>query len=169
MSPVSEPVSAPTAPGTLAVACDGCGLVLEGGAAGCQAIFDAETARQYADWRFAGRHRMCIDTYALQHPDRYCRSAISFAAHLTGLCAAFDHPDHPTLLRDLQRWLSGRPALDRPVEPADRGALRIDELTAVGDDSAAYAAATERWARSTWAAYAALHGLAREWVAGVLR
>ena len=152
-----------------ALACAGCGLLVVDGTAGCQAIFDAESARQYADWRFAGHHRMCVDTYALQHPDRYCRSAISFAAHLTGLCAAFDHPAHPTLLRDLQQWLSSRPELDRPIEPADRGELRIDALAAVGDDPVAYAAAAERWGRSTWAAYAGLHGLAREWVAGVLR
>lgn len=162
-------MSAPTASEAPATACDGCGLVLDGGTAGCQAIFDAESARQYADVRLARHHRLCVDTYALQHPDRYCRSAISFAAHLTGLCAAMDHPGHPTLLRDLQQWLSGRPALDRPVEPADRGALRIDELAAAGDDPAAYTAATERWASSTWAAYAALQGLAREWVAAVLR
>jgi hypothetical protein len=31
-------------------------------------------------------------------------------------------------------------------------------------DGASYMAALDRWARSTWAAYAQLHAIARRWV-----
>ena len=37
--------------------------------------------------RFARYHRIVVEVYALQHPERYGRSAKSFAAHLTGLGA----------------------------------------------------------------------------------
>ncbi len=148
-------------------ACDGCRLALPGGTAACQTIFEEEMARQYSDFRYARRHRMAVDAYALQHPDQYCASAKSLAAHLTGLCAAFEYPGHPSLLSMLQRWLSQRPSLQKPELPADRGALTIgDVLRAV--DPQVHARTIERWARATWEAHETLHPLAREWIRMVL-
>ena len=54
---------------------------------GCQRLFESIGLREYDDMRFARYHRIVVDVYAMQHPDRYGRSAKSFAAHLTGLCA----------------------------------------------------------------------------------
>ncbi len=67
-------------------ACAGCGLAIEGGTQACQALFDGMTLRAMSDMRYARVHRLAVDAYAMQHPDRYGRSAKSFAAHLTGLC-----------------------------------------------------------------------------------
>lgn len=151
---------------TVATACAGCGLVIEGGTDGCQALFDDEAAREYQDVRFARHRRMVVDTYCLQHPDRYCASAISLAAHLTGMCIAVEHAIDQVRLNDdvVQRWLSRRPVLTKPVLPLMRGTLTIADLRAATEPEA-HAAVAHRWATDTWAAYADLHGVAREWLA----
>jgi Family of unknown function (DUF5946) len=146
--------------------CSGCGLIVEGGVDGCQAIFDDESARQYGDTRFAGRRRMIVDTYCLQHPERYCASAISLAAHLTGLCVAIEErPREEALNAAIQRWLSRRPVLGKPSIPATRGTITIADVRAT-EDPVDHRAVVDRWARQTWESYADLQPLAREWVKG---
>jgi hypothetical protein len=147
--------------------CDGCGLEVEGGTEGCQAIFEAVGPRQLSDYRFARWHRLIVDAYAMQHPDRYGRSARSFAAHLTGLCAAFEYPNHPTLLRSLQQWLSGPRQLDRPEPPSFRGSLTIADLNAETDPEA-FNRVAQKWARATWDTYSGLQPVARAWIRQVL-
>ena len=144
--------------------CDGCGLAVAGGTDGCQAMFDDESVREYGDVTFAGRRRLVVDTYALQHPERYCRSATSLAAHLTGLCVAVEHRAREEMLNDaVQRWLSRRPELIKPALPAARGPLTIADVLAA-TDAVNHRAIVERWARGTWAAYADLQSVARAWV-----
>ena len=156
--------SEPVADGT---ACSGCGLVVPGGVEGCQALFDDESARQYADVRFAARRRMVVDTYCLQHAERYCASATSLAAHLTGLCIAMEHRGREEELNAaIQRWLSRRPELTKPPLPKERGPLTIAAVRAATDLND-HKAAVDGWARGTWDAYAALHPVARAWVARV--
>ena len=144
--------------------CDGCGLAVDGGTDGCQALFDDESVREYGNVAFAGRRRLVVDTYALQHPDRYCRSAISLAAHLTGVCVALEHRGREEVLNDaVQRWLSRRPELEKPPLPAGRGTLTIADVTAA-TEAVDHRAVVERWARGAWTAYADLQPLARAWV-----
>jgi hypothetical protein len=149
--------------------CTGCGLIVVGGVDGCQKLFDDESVREYGDARFAGRRRLVVDTYALQHPERYCASATSLVAHLTGVCIAIEHRAREQELNEgVQRWLSRRPELVKPALPAARGPLTIGDIlaaTTVND----HRAVVERWARGTWTAYAGLHELARNWVRKVDR
>jgi hypothetical protein len=105
--------------------CSGCGLAVPGGTPACRAIFDAYIAREWNNPISYRYHRMFVDTYCLQHPDQFCASAKSFAAHLTGLCAAFEHKSHPSVLNAVNRWLSGNPSLTKPELPSFRGALTI--------------------------------------------
>lgn len=107
--------------------------------------------------------RLTVDVYCLQHPDRYCVSAKSLAAHLTGLCWALDHPGDETGLRDLQRWLNGRVELTRPAIPIDRGAMTVANVAGAAG-AVQYEHELGAWAQSTWAAYASLHDMARAWV-----
>lgn len=143
--------------------CTGCGLVLAGGTQACQALFDWELPTRSTDVRYARMHRMAVDAYCLQHPDRYCVSAKSLAAHLMGLCVALECPDPPSLLPATQRWLNGNPALTKPPLPRDRGELTILSILDVREPEA-FAEAVQRWAHSTWQAYEPLHPLAREWI-----
>jgi hypothetical protein len=144
--------------------CAGCGLEIARGTDGCQALFDqfrlresAELAREY------GSTRLTIDIYSVQHPDRYCVSAKSLAAHLTGLCWAVEREGTEAGLRVLQRWLNGSVPLNKPDVPKDRGKLTIADV-AGAIDTTAYEAGLDRWARSTWEAYSALHEVARHWI-----
>ncbi len=124
---------------------------------------DALWAREFSEVRFSRAHRLGVDAYSVQHPERYCKSAKSMVAHLGGLCCAFERRGDPEALRRLQRWLIRGPSLVRPEPPRARGAITIAELTGI-DDPALYAPAVERWARSAWEAYAALQPIARAWV-----
>ena len=107
--------------------------------------------------------RLTIDVYCLQHPDRYCVSAKSLAAHLTGVCWALEHGITEGGLRELQRRLETRHDLVKPPVPADHGKLTVADIAALtGPDE--YLRALDRWARSTWAAYSDLQEIAREWI-----
>jgi Family of unknown function (DUF5946) len=149
--------------------CTGCGLEVDGGTDGCQAVFDEETAREYADVRFAIRRRMIVDTYCLQHPERYCASAISLAAHLTGLCIALEHRGRELELNAaIQRWLNRRSRLEKRALPAHPADVTIADLRAA-TDPVEHRTIADRWARQTWEAYRPLHELARQWVRAVER
>ena len=149
--------------------CAGCGLEIAGGTDGCQALFDQFRLRESAELaRDYGSTRLTIDIYSLQHPDRYCVSAKSLAAHLTGLCWAVERSGSESGLRALQRWLNGSVPLDKPDVPNDRGKLTVADI-ASAVDHAAYAAALDRWARSTWEAYSPLQDVARRWIDEAVR
>ena len=106
--------------------------------------------------------RLTVDVYCLQHPDRYCVSAKSLAAHLTGLCWTLAHDGDQRGLGELQRWLNGRVELTKPPLPSGRGDLTIADLAAAGREG--YRATLDAWARSTWTAYEPLHGTAEAWI-----
>jgi Family of unknown function (DUF5946) len=169
--------------------CSSCGLAVPGGAPACRAIFDDLCAREWNNPTSYRYHRMFVDSYSLQHPVEFCTSAKSFAAHLTGLCAAFEHKSHSSVLKSVNRWLSGNPSITKPELPTFRGTLTIAELQAAVQAQVQAAAhheaqvrnelhteaqaepnpfplaqAIDRWARSTWQAYSVLHPLARLWI-----
>ena len=149
-------------------ACEGCGFTVEGGTAGCQRTFDEFRAREMSELAPSyTATRLTVDVYCLQHPDRYCVSAKSLAAHLTGVGWAVERGGGEWGLRALQRWLDSRPQLTKPRLPAHRGKLTIADV-AGAPDTDGYLAAQERWARSTWAAYAGLHETARGWIDSAL-
>ena len=135
---------------------------VEGGETGCQRLFDELGLRAYSDLDHARVHRLTVDTYALQHPERYCRSAKSFAAHLTGLSCFIEREGSPAVYAAVNRWLSGSSPVARPAVPAGRGALTIGDLSDSSGEP--HPAQVERWARSTWDAYRELHSLARSWI-----
>ena len=104
--------------------------------------------------------RLAVDCYCLQHPDRYCVSAKSLAAHLTGLAWALEFGGGGEGLAGLQRWLSGKVPLVKPELPERFGGVTVADAAEAEDPPAA----VDAWARSTWAAYAELHPIARRWV-----
>jgi hypothetical protein len=82
--------------------CSGCGLMVPGGEPGCQALFAELLARSFSDLAYGRFHRILVDTYSLQHPERYCASARSPAAHLGGLCCGLEHGGHPATCEGLR-------------------------------------------------------------------
>lgn len=149
--------------------CGGCGWRVDGGTAGCRERFETLLARDFSDARFFGVHRLSVDCYALQHPDDYCASAKSLAAHLVGLAVIVEGEANPAIgSSDLRDWLDGNRALDKPALPAERGAVTLGDLEAI-EEPGAWREAVRQWADSVWAAYTPLHGLAREWLAQARR
>lgn len=69
-----------------------------------------------------------------------------------------------------QPWLSSRPSIDKPAlpEPGFRGEPLIAALATI-EDTTRYGATIDRWASSTWDAYAHLQELARSWIRDVIR
>jgi uncharacterized protein DUF5946 len=130
---------------------------------GCQALVEQLWTREFGDFRYARLHRLSVDAYCVQHPDRYCASAKSLAAHLCGLCCHFEHGGHPAVYRALQRWLDGARELAKPELPESRGELTLLEPCAAQDPDS-YASAVERWARSVWDAHAPVQPVARKWL-----
>ena len=147
--------------------CPQCGARFEHGESDCEIEFQTACLRPIGAPSSWLHRRLLVDAYAVQHPDRYCASDKSLAAHLGGLCAWVDHGPHPAPHRALLDWLDGRRELVRPALPAERGALTIASIAAAAD-GAELAAAVERWARSVWEACQPLHPIAREWVKAAL-
>jgi hypothetical protein len=146
--------------------CESCGS--PGSREDCQLIFDELLARDFSDAGYFRVHRLLVDTYSLQHPDRYCVSAKSLAAHLTGLCALLERGgDRAVGVAALRIWLDGKPRIQKPEIPRSRGRLTVADVRHVRAPEA-YAAAVERWALSTWKAYSSVHPVARRWVAEAL-
>lgn len=146
--------------------CAGCGLAIAGGTAACNDLFMELVARASGDLRYGRLQRFMVDVYALQHPDAYCESAKSFAAHLCGLCCAMEFDAAPSVHDAILRWLNGPAPVARPSAPEARGALTIADVRAMPPET--YEAALRRWAESVWVAYAPLHATAREWVNAAL-
>lgn len=144
-------------------ACPGCGLVAPGGEAGCRRLYERVLMHEASDTALVRVHRLTVDTYCLQHPERYCRSSRSLAAHLCGLCWAFEHDADPAIDRAIRRWLDGVPLVERPDIPPIRGELTVADVRGAAD-AVVHAQAVERWARSTWQAWSSLHPLARRWI-----
>lgn len=105
--------------------CEACGAAA-GGKAGCLKLFEEILAREFSDYRYGKIHRLTVDAYSLQHPDEYMRSGKSFAAHLTGMCAALEYENAPALNQMVQKWLSANPQVAKPARlPERRGNLTI--------------------------------------------
>ena len=93
------------------------------------------------------------------------RSAKSFAAHLTGVCAAVESEDAAAINRVVQQWLNGPKPLERPgdVPAGHRGKLTIADVHSAADPQE-YLQRIREWARASWDAWSTHHALAREWI-----
>jgi hypothetical protein len=148
--------------------CEDCGAVVSEGKVGCQKLFEAVIARELGDYRYAKTHRLTVDAYSLQHPEPYMRSGKSFAAHLTGICAAFEYTDTAKTNRIVQQWLSGNPLIEKPARlPERRGDLTIVHVHSAAD-AEEHDQRVWEWARAVWEAWSGYHALARQLIGAAL-
>ena len=150
----------------IGVLCPSCGAPL-GGRDGCQAQFDELSARAWESPLRGAMHNMVVDAYAMQHPEEYCVSAKSYAAHLTGLCCGLEHPGDTKLYWQIGRWLDGPSSIVKPAVLEIRGRQHIATVRLATDKE--YQAAVRQWAASVWTAYESQHYLARGWLAEAAR
>lgn len=146
--------------------CPDCGARIDGGRAGCQALFDEVLAREFSDYTYAREHRLTVDVYSLQHPSKYMQSAKSYAAHLTGIYAALESDFALETNRTIQQWLSSSPkGLKRPDDPPpqQRGALTIIHVhEAMNPDE--HLRRVREWAESAWVAWSDYQEFAKQWI-----
>ncbi|HLA13229.1 MAG TPA: DUF5946 family protein [Pyrinomonadaceae bacterium] len=142
--------------------CEDCRAVVLQGSVGCLKLFEDILAREFSDYRYGKIHRLTVDAYSLQHPDKYMRSGKSFAAHLTGMCAAVEYEDALTLNQMVQKWLSRNPQIDKPVHlPEHRGDLTITYILSASDADE-HIKRVREWAQDIWSAWFEHHGLATQ-------
>ena len=127
-------------------------------------MFEDLVARDFSDVAYFSVHRLLVDTYALQHPARYCASPKSLAAHLMGLCWSVERGGNRAVGGEpLRAWLDGAARVRKPEIPSFRGRITIADVRSA-PDVASHVRSVELWARSTWEAYATLHETARDWI-----
>jgi hypothetical protein len=146
--------------------CPHCGAPGVGGEEGCNALFQEVVGREFNQAELFKVHRLTVDSYSLQHPDQYMRSAKSAVAHLIGMCWAMEGEDDPSVSRAVSRFLDGNPDFQRPGSmpgPLQRGEVTIVDIHSA-PDSAEHVRRVKEWARHTWAAWAGHHQQARVWV-----
>lgn len=143
--------------------CDSCGAEPTAGFADCQAMWDHVLAESFSNFAYARFHRQIVDAYSLQHPAQYCKSARSYAAHLTGMCCHMEHDSRAALLSRLQAWLSGLEGLEKPALPDSYGELTVAHASGSGGPDEV-ASRINEWSRSIWRAYRAQHAIARAWI-----
>jgi hypothetical protein len=142
--------------------CEDCGATVAEGKAGCLKIFEEIIAKEFSDYRYGKIHRLTVDAYSLQHPDKYMRSGKSFTAHLTGMCAALEGEDALSINQVVQRWLSTNPQVEKPTHlPERRGTLNITYIHSAADADE-HVRRVQKWARDVWGAWSEHHDLARQ-------
>lgn len=149
--------------------CPHCGAKGVGGEDGCNGLFQEVVGREFSRPELFQVHRLTVDAYSLQHPDRYMKSAKSAAAHLTGMCWAMEGTDDPSVSVALSRFLDGSPEVTRPEPvppPGERGSLTIVDLHSA-PDSVEHLHRVREWARTAWDAWGEHHAQARIWVEAV--
>jgi hypothetical protein len=139
-------------------------MVVSGGSAGCREMFDRLGVPSPNDNPVMRVRRLFVDTYSLQHPDPFCVSATSLAAHLTGVGWILEYNGNAANgSEQIRRWLNSRPALIKPTLPATYGEVTIAAVAQTGA-SGDVERAVALWAQATWSAYSPLHAVAHDWI-----
>ncbi len=140
--------------------CPFCGAPGVGGKDGCELHFDEIRYQMLTDIRIAAVHRLAFDAYCMQHVERYCVSAKSYAAHLIGLCIGVEFSGQASLYAAIPRGLNGKVAIEKPPLLNQRGAMTIVDILA----ASAVPERAERmraYAQCVWDAYGSQHVIAR--------
>jgi len=143
--------------------CSSCGARPASAFVDCKAMWDHLLAESFSNFPYARFHRAIVDAYSLQHPEEYCKSPKSYAAHLTGMCVAVEHGGDRTINAAVQRWLSGNPKIDKPPVPGERGRLTLASVIDVGSP-AEITVALEAWFAEVWHAYGQQHEVTHRWI-----
>src|SRR5258707_14930996 len=111
--------------------CPECGATVDGGRVGCQALMDALHIQALSDPKLGRVYRLAFDTYCMQHVETYCRSAKSYAAHLTALCCGIENSGDAAIYAALQRWLNGNVPFEKPAILSVRSSITLSDITVI--------------------------------------
>lgn len=136
---------------------------MAGGRDGCQALYNELAMPGVGALALSARRDLAFDTYCMQHPDTYCRSAKSYAAHLTRLCCGLEYGGDQQVYRAIQRWLNGTVPLQKPTVLSARGQMTVADLHGASRPQEMGRMALA-WAENVWQAYTSQQALARNWI-----
>ena len=160
------------------VACIGCGAVfpdMEGpvhaymeSSPACWHAFGQVLAREYTDPELSAVHRLCVDSYAVQHPGGESRQAIqSVGIHLSRLCLLLERELSPEYANAaMLRIGKVKASMCKLRRPASLGSVTVADVLAT-TNAKDHVMAARRWAQSAWQAWSAHHAIVRQWVAAI--
>lgn len=126
-------------------------------------MFDEFTTQAYEDFRLGAVRDLAFDAYCMQHLETYCRSAKSYAAHLTRLCCGLEYGGDPAVYAAIQKWLNGAVVIEKPAILARLGHLTIWDVSTATTPEMKVTRAKD-WAACVWEAYASQQELAHNWI-----
>lgn len=127
----------------------------------CQEVFDLWSLQAMQLPSLSAARTVAFDAYCLQHPESYCVSGKSFAAHLCRLACALEYSGQPQVYKAIQRWLnSARPT--KPKLPTERGHLTFAFV--YNTEPSQQNQAVGVWVNDVWHAYRNHHATARMWI-----
>lgn len=126
-------------------------------------LFDELTIQAYNYPHYATVQALAFDTYCMQHPETYCRSAKSYAAHLMRLCCGVEHDGNPAMYAAIRHWLDGAMIIQKPTVLTSFGSIIIVDVRAACN-STEHQQRVRVWATHVWDAYATQHELAHNWL-----
>lgn len=148
--------------------CPSCGAPVKGGRGGCQALYDELAIKAFNDMNYASVRDLAFDTYCMQHLETYCRSAKSYAAHLTRLCCGLEYGGDAKIYAAIQKWLNGTVSLEKPEVLQSLGDLTVADVHAARTGKE-HTLLVRMWAKNVWEAYREQHEIARAWIKAALR
>ncbi|MFC1556335.1 DUF5946 family protein [candidate division KSB1 bacterium] len=143
--------------------CPECGAVIPEDKESCRDMFDEILAREFSDPGYGQVLRLTLDAYALQHPGSYMNSFSSHAAHLTGLCIAFEYNGGLERENLLKKWYDRKPNFLKVSKPSDLGKLTIADILDA-DTPEEHSARVREWAQDAWNAWSEHHDTVRFWI-----
>jgi hypothetical protein len=159
-----------TPPPLVGSTCTECGALVPTEFQSCDAFLQSILMTKYLKTS-SPLPRLLIDTFAMQHPKRACKSAKSYAGHFAGLCCGVEYGGSEKVYAAIGRWLNGsaeRIGLTRPQEPEFRGRLTLQHLYGV-DVREKFESRLRECAMDVWDAYSSQHEIARRWIETALK
>jgi hypothetical protein len=147
--------------------CPDCGAAVSGGREGCKALFDEIADMALAGIRYVTVRDLAFDIYCMQRVYMYCRSAKSYAAHLTRLCCGIEHHSDLSVYGAIRAWLDGKTSVTKPEPISLFGSLTVAEMTKASLIEE-YISLVKSWAADVWEAYASQQDMARNWILDAL-
>lgn len=133
--------------------------------AGCWHVYGQVLSREYGDPAFGSRHRLTVDSYAVQHPGRPSAQAIqSVCLHLMSLCLVLERGldvayatrvmGAATRTKERFLWLT---------PPTSLGAITVSDVIGVAT-AVQHEEKVRAWAGGAWRAWAEHHATVRGWL-----
>lgn len=166
---------------SLKIPCIGCGAFvadMEGpafrypnsGSPGCWAVYGEILAKEFESPLYFPEHRLCVDTYAVQHPgDPTPQTIQSVNIHLMAMCLTFEHnlPSQQVTFLMARAVKANKGHLAWLEPPTFSYEITVNDVVKA-QTPAEHLDWVRRWARHTWEVWQPHHAVIRPLAASLL-